>query len=406
MSSNILSKLKRAGYVTFDEAPILQLDDKPLRTPIPVINLAVSGHFDGGLPRGTTVLAGPSSSFKTALMIFYMRTFQKIHPDGIIYFLDTEGGTNPQFLKNFGVDITKILYERPRHMHELHNKLQVFVSKRIEEGQETMVCVDSIGSVATASEMERALGNKISADMGGRAKELRAVFRTTSTYIQEHGIYAIYLNHTYDTPEMYSERVMSGGSAPKYDAQNVIFLNKVNIPKELKRNDGDNRFNISVEKSRRIIDKSKFHIDVYQGSGIDTFSCLEDLMKEVKIEKDGKEVSLLSFYHGQWWDYIDVDPLTGELRESRIPKSELSSMEFWAKALKNPLFIDGVEKKYIIRIDEEMISDDNDIFAVMESLDNMSVEVGGEIIDEVKKTTKKPTKSKKVEEASTENESS
>lgn len=387
-TSDLLKRMAKKGYTTMDTITTASESKPPLKAKIPILNLALSGSFDGGLTVGTTIFAGPSSSFKTALMLYFIKIFQTQYLDGVVFFQDTEGGTNYNMMKNFGVDMSRVFYAEPMHMHELHHNIQKIVEE-VKPTDNVMLCVDSIGSVATASEIARASDDKITTDVGNRAKEIKSMFRTIAPYVRQNNIYALFLNHTYDTPSIYSERVMSGGSGPRFDAQNIIYLSKVVLPKELRRRDGDNRFKILTDKSRRIIDKSAFHIDVYQHSGIDPTSCLEDLAKNITVEYEGKQTSILSHYHGQYWDYLSLNELTGEVVQSRITKSDMQTSEFWAKMLLNKLFIGGVEEKYVINIDNELSESGDDIYEKVDAIKDVGVK------NEVdKKTVQKSPKSK------------
>ena len=368
-STDFLKKLQRSGYDLMSDSSIIN-EKELLRMKVPILNLAFSGMFDGGMEVGTTILAGPSSTFKTGLLLYMAKTFQSKFPDGVFIFIDSEGGTNPQMLKNFGIDINRVIYVDVTNIGEMHTKLQNLLQKQITPDVDVFLAVDSIGNVATLGEVERALSDKISADVGNRAKELKSVFRTISPFIRKNGVYTVFLNHTYDTPEMFSKRIMSGGSGPMYDAQTVIFLSKVNLPKELKINEGDNRFNIFVQKSRRVSDRSKFFIDVYQGKGIDPLSNLLDIAKD-------KDCGVLKHYHGAYWDYMELDETTGEVTETRVNSSEFKTAKFWAKVLKNKLLLDYVDGKYLISIDNSVMTLEDDIFDLMEKYDE------GEINEEV-----------------------
>lgn len=361
MSSKLLQSLQKSGYATLIESSIINKKE-PIKTNVPIINFALSGDFFGGLETGTTILAGPSSSFKTALMLYLMREFQRQKPNGVVVLVDSEGGTNPQMLKNFGIELDRVIYIPVKHIGEMHHSLQTILQEKISRDDDVLVAVDSLGNVATLGEIDRAISNKISSDVGNRAKELKSLFRTISPFIRNREVYSIFLNHTYDTPEMFSKRVMSGGSGPMYDAQTVIFLNKVKNPNS--EHDGDNRFNMLVHKSRKVVDRSKFFVDVYQKRGIDPLSNLIDLAKD-------KDIGVLKFHSGQYWKLYDYDKTTGEIEETQVTKSQIESMEFWADTLKNnQLFNDMIRDRYAIQIEDNVVSDEVDIFSLMENIDN------------------------------------
>ena len=62
-------------------------------TPVPMINVALSGRIDGGLVPGLLMLAGPSKHFKSAFALLMAAAYQKKYPDAVILFYDSEFGT-------------------------------------------------------------------------------------------------------------------------------------------------------------------------------------------------------------------------------------------------------------------------------------------------------------------------
>jgi len=62
-------------------------------TPVPMINVALSGDPDGGLGSGLTVLAGPSKHFKTSFALLMAAAYMNKHPDAIMLFYDSEFGS-------------------------------------------------------------------------------------------------------------------------------------------------------------------------------------------------------------------------------------------------------------------------------------------------------------------------
>nr|WFD61318.1 MAG: hypothetical protein [uncultured cyanophage] len=64
-----------------------------ITTPVPMMNVALSGDPDGGLTPGLTVLAGPSKHFKTLFALVMGSAFLKKYPEGVLLFYDSEFGT-------------------------------------------------------------------------------------------------------------------------------------------------------------------------------------------------------------------------------------------------------------------------------------------------------------------------
>ena len=53
-------------------------------TSIPVINVALSGRFDGGLTPGLTMWAGPSKHFKTAFSLLMAKAYMDKYKDAVM----------------------------------------------------------------------------------------------------------------------------------------------------------------------------------------------------------------------------------------------------------------------------------------------------------------------------------
>ena len=61
-------------------------------TPVPMINVALSGSVDGGLTPGLTVLAGPSKHFKTSFTLLIAAAYLEKYDDAVqMYFKEKEG---------------------------------------------------------------------------------------------------------------------------------------------------------------------------------------------------------------------------------------------------------------------------------------------------------------------------
>ena len=74
------------------ESKILNQSD-PVPTAVPMINVALSGKFDGGITSGLTVIAGPSKNYKTSFGLLMMKAYQDKFPDAVILFYDSEFGS-------------------------------------------------------------------------------------------------------------------------------------------------------------------------------------------------------------------------------------------------------------------------------------------------------------------------
>ena len=96
-------------------------------TEVPIINVAFSGHFDGGLVPGLTQFAGPSKHFKTGFSLFMAKAFQDKYEDGIILFYDTEFGAPESYFQRFGIDTDRVVHIPIEDIEQLKFDIMNFV---------------------------------------------------------------------------------------------------------------------------------------------------------------------------------------------------------------------------------------------------------------------------------------
>jgi hypothetical protein len=110
---SLLEKLKKSSRTT--GADVLSdsklFSEKELTaTPVPMVNVALSGSIDGGLASGLTVLAGPSKHFKTSFALLMASAYLKKHKDAVLLFYDSEFGSPQSYFEAFDVDTSRVLH--------------------------------------------------------------------------------------------------------------------------------------------------------------------------------------------------------------------------------------------------------------------------------------------------------
>jgi hypothetical protein len=88
-------------------------------TPVPMINVALSGRIDGGLVPGLLMLAGPSKHFKSAFALLMAAAYQKKYDDAVILFYDSEFGTPQAYFESFGIDMDRVVHTPITDIEEL-----------------------------------------------------------------------------------------------------------------------------------------------------------------------------------------------------------------------------------------------------------------------------------------------
>jgi RecA/RadA recombinase len=249
------------------------------KTFVPIINLASSGKFDGGLITGMSQIAGPSRHFKTMFGLVFVKSFLDANPDGSVMFYDSEFGTSLATFESMGIDMDRVIHVPITNIEELKVDVakQVF---QITREDKVMFFIDSVGNLASIKEVTDALNEDVKTDMT-RAKELKSFTRIITPHLVINDIPMVIINHTYDTMEMYSKKIVSGGTGLMLSSDTVWIIGKRQDKegKELVGND----FVINIEKSRFIREKSQFTVNVSFEEGIKKYSGLWDLALEVGV---------------------------------------------------------------------------------------------------------------------------
>jgi RecA/RadA recombinase len=349
--SDLLNKLRK--NTTIKDSDILS-DSKffnakdMIRTTVPAINIALSGKINGGFVPGLTIWAGPSKHFKTSFSLLMAKAYMDTYPDAVMLFYDSEFGTPQSYFDSFGIDTSRVLHTPITDVEQLKFDI-MHQFEEIKRGDRVIVVIDSVGNLASKKEVEDALKQNSAADMT-RAKQLKSLFRMVTPHLNLKDIPLIVVNHTYQTQEMYSKAVVSGGTGIYYSADNIFILGRQQ-EKDGKEVTGYN-FIINVEKSRFVKEKSKIPIEVSFDGGISPWSGLLDIALEsghVIKPKNG------------WYQKVDME--TGEIGDKNYRQDDTYTKDFWLPILKAKSFRTFIENKYMMATGSIMSDQElNDIY--------------------------------------------
>lgn len=209
---SLLDKIKKNS--TIKETSVLSkskffIDRDMIQTPIPIINVALSGSLDGGFTPGFTMWAGPSKHFKTAFSLLMAKSYMDKYPDSVLLFYDSEFGTPQSYFQSFGIDMDRVVHTPLKNVEELKFDIMSQI-ENIVRGDRILILIDSIGNLASKKEVDDALDGKSTADMT-RAKQLKSLFRMITPHLMLKDIPLVAVNHTYKTMELYAKDVVGGG---------------------------------------------------------------------------------------------------------------------------------------------------------------------------------------------------
>ena len=314
-----------------------------ITTPVPMINVALSGRIDGGLTPGVTMLAGPSKHFKTGYALLLASSFLKKYTDGIILFYDSEFGTPQKYFETFGINLDRVVHTPVTDIEELKHDISVQL-QNLDRTDKVIIVIDSIGNLASKKETDDAIEGKTVADMS-RAKALKSLFRIVTAKLTLKDIPMVVINHTYKEIGMFPKDIVGGGTGSYYGADNIWIIGRQ------QEKDGTEiagyHFVINVEKSRYVKEKSKIPITLTYENGINKWSGLLDLAMEggyIVKPKNG-------------W-YAEVNKTTGELGSNMRAGDFVDNSEFWTRLLRETDLASFIENKYTLAmgsiIDEEV----------------------------------------------------
>lgn len=318
--NKILKASKSVHAARLSESKLFNNEACP--TPVPIVNLALSGDFEGGIDSGLLMLAGPSKHFKSNLALMMAAAYLNKHEDATLVFVDTEFGSKESYFRSFGIDPDRVAHIPAESVEDIRTDLKNII-ETIERKDKAIIVIDSIGNAASNKEIEDAGAGKNKADMQ-RAKVIKSTFRIITPMLKIRDIPCIAINHTYQTMEMFSKTVASGGTGIYYSSDDVWILGRRQAEED---KTAGYDFVINIDKSRTVREKSQFIFSVRWNGGIDVWSGMFNLAKETNFIVSPK----------QGW-YQACDPETGELfGDKMLRKKELDS-DFWKWLITNTEF--------------------------------------------------------------------
>jgi len=304
-------------------------------TPVPMVNVALSGRVDGGLVPGLLMLAGPSKHFKSAFALMMAAAYQKKYDDAVILFYDSEFGTPQSYFESFGIDLDRVVHTPITDVEQL--KFDIIKQlDGIDKKDHVCIIIDSIGNLASKKEVDDAMDGKSVADMS-RAKQMKSLFRMVTPHLNLKDIPLVAVNHTYKEIGMFPKDIVSGGTGAYYSADAIWIIGR---RQEKEGNEiAGYHFVINIEKSRHVREKSAIPITVTFEGGISKWSGLLEVAEK------------LGYIHKPkvgWYEALN--PKTGEVISEKLMRAKdvNSNGDFWKMMFTKTDLADAIKKQYTI----------------------------------------------------------
>lgn len=235
----------------------------------------------GGIPRGrVTEIFGQEGSGKTTLAYHIIAEAQKL--GGVAVYIDTEHALDPEYAKNVGIDLERLLLSQPDTGEQALEIADAFV----RSGAVDVIVIDSVAALVPKAELEGEMGES---HVGLQARLMSQALRKLVGSIQKSRTAAIFINQvrqkigvTYGNPE-----TTPGGLALKFYASVRLRLSR-GEPIKVGNETVGHRVEIKVVKNKLAPPFKDATVDIYFGKGISwATSLLEAGVKYGVIQKSG-----------------------------------------------------------------------------------------------------------------------
>lgn len=157
-----------------------------LSSGIPSVDLALSGKYPGGIPKGRIVeIYGPESSGKTTLTLHFAAECQR--NGGTVAFIDAEHALDPVYAGKLGVDVPKMLISQPDNGEQALEIADMLVSS----GSIDLLIIDSVAALTPKKELEGDMGDS---HMGLQARMMSQGLRKLTGNISRTNCTVIFIN--------------------------------------------------------------------------------------------------------------------------------------------------------------------------------------------------------------------
>ena len=245
-----------------------------------ILNAQLSGSIYGGIPNNrVTAIAGEQATGKTFYAIGIASTFLNDHPDGAVFYFDSEAAATPDLFRDRGLDAARVWHFPIDTIEEFRTQMIRILDNLLKTPEKDrkplLIILDSLGMLASNKEVEDVANDKNVRDMT-KSQLIKGAFRVLTLKLGKANVPMLVTNHTYDVIGSYiPTKEMGGGSGLKYASSTIVYLSKK------KEKDGTevvgNIIKCKTQKSRLTKENSQVETRLYYDRGLDRYYGLLEL---------------------------------------------------------------------------------------------------------------------------------
>lgn len=326
---------KKFGVGTVTKAS--EAEDKLIKRTIKTPSIEFNNMLGGGM-KSFIELYGPPSSGKTSMAIETLAYNQKMDPEFIGAWLETEGSVTKEILELHGVDLNRLVYWNQEDVDNAESALDI-IRSLVSSGAVDLVIINSIAGLAPKVETEDDLEKQ---NIALVARLLSKFFRVITGPANKNKVTMVFINQVRDkVGTMFGnpETTTGGRAIPFYMSQRVRMNSiKIMASDPIKDTEGV-KISCIVQKNRFGYPGAKTTYYANYKTGIDNIVVLPTLLQEAGIVRQA----------GAWWYYEDGN--------------------------KQPLTVGGIECKFKSKNDFLDALRNNDVLReeLMSKLDNVNL---------------------------------
>lgn len=196
-----------------------------------MLNACMTGSLFRGLPSSRiTTFAGPSGCGKSFISVSICRNAQKVGYTPI--YLDSESAIDIDFVKRLGCDPSNFIIRPVNKVSEVSTFItrlcENLMSKPEDERQKIIIVLDSLGNLTSDKEHSDIIEGNNKRDMTLQ-REVKAMFRNIASPMGILGIPMICTSHVYQTMDLFSKTVVSGGTGVQFAGSLTIMLTNAKL---------------------------------------------------------------------------------------------------------------------------------------------------------------------------------
>lgn len=173
-----------------------------------MFNALLSGDLFKGIPGKITMLAGPTSVGKTYLLLSVCKHFLDMNEKHVIVYYESEGAITGSMLSDRNISTDRFVMIPVSTLEDFRTKclnlLSSFAKDYKDSGYKMIICLDSLGMLSSAKEIEDTMEGKNTRDMT-KAQVLKGIFRVLTLKLAELNVPMLVTNHVYAQMNCLSE---------------------------------------------------------------------------------------------------------------------------------------------------------------------------------------------------------